>query len=93
MLAICFGINPVRARKSSKFPSKRGLPYVLQSGLERWYVAVSFLIGFGISLVPAGLGHFGPDPIYEACYFTESECIQPNIYASTPDLTTYSRSF
>jgi hypothetical protein len=29
-------------------------------------------MGFGIALVPAGLGHFGVDEVYQACYFTQS---------------------
>ncbi|KAI9633836.1 uncharacterized protein MKK02DRAFT_38499 [Dioszegia hungarica] len=55
MLAICFGINPVRAR------------------LERWYILISLFMGFGIALVPAGLGHFGVDEVYQACYFTQTD--------------------
>lgn len=30
-------------------------------------------MGFGVPLVPAALGHFGVDPEYQACYFTQGE--------------------
>lgn len=27
--------------------------------LERWYIAISLILGFGVILVPTALGHFG----------------------------------
>jgi hypothetical protein len=38
----------------------------LMTGLERWYIGVSLLLALGVPLFPAGLGHFGADPVYDA---------------------------
>ncbi|KAL7422591.1 hypothetical protein Q5752_003239 [Cryptotrichosporon argae] len=42
---------------------------------ETWYILVSFVLGFGITLVPVSLGHFGQDPTYGGgtCYFTSND--------------------
>lgn len=45
----------------------------LQAKLERWYLSLSFVLGFGVPLVPAILGHFGKDPMYGLCYFTQGK--------------------
>ena len=41
--------------------------------LERWYTGVSFGLAFGIPIIPASLGHFGPDPVYGNAYFAACE--------------------
>lgn len=37
----------------------------IERGLEKWYVGGSLVFGLGLPIVPAALGHFGPDPLYE----------------------------
>ncbi|KAK8853456.1 hypothetical protein IAR55_004163 [Kwoniella newhampshirensis] len=39
-------------------------------GLEKWYIGVSIVLGMGVPIVPAALGHFGQDTNLGACYFT-----------------------
>lgn len=36
------------------------------SGLEKWYVGGSLVLAFVQPIVPAALGHFGEDPVYES---------------------------
>lgn len=60
------------------------------SGLERWYILGSVILGFGVPLVPAALGHFGLDPIYNVCYFTQGKlfatpCEQKQLRALVAD--------
>ncbi|KAL1405243.1 hypothetical protein Q8F55_008869 [Vanrija albida] len=40
--------------------------------LERWYVAISIFIGMFVPIIPAGLGHFGKDPLLGVCWIQAS---------------------
>nr|XP_031860363.1 uncharacterized protein CI109_004251 [Kwoniella shandongensis]KAA5527435.1 hypothetical protein CI109_004251 [Kwoniella shandongensis] len=42
-------------------------------GLEKWYVGVSIVLGMGVPIVPAVLGHFGEDKSLGVCYFTATD--------------------
>ncbi|WVQ94966.1 hypothetical protein IAU59_002057 [Kwoniella sp. CBS 9459] len=39
-------------------------------GLEKWYVIGSTVLGLGVPIVPAAIGHLGYDPDFGTCYFT-----------------------
>ncbi|WVW86435.1 hypothetical protein I302_108483 [Kwoniella bestiolae CBS 10118] len=41
-------------------------------GLEKWYILGSTVLGLGVPIVPAILGHFGHDPVFGTCYFTSN---------------------
>lgn len=36
--------------------------------LERWYIGVSLFVGLFVPIVPAALGHFGWDPLFQVCW-------------------------
>lgn len=74
MLSVHFALNPLTLRESPSLfdplPVKcrhaRGRRTQLIIGLERWYIFVSLFIAFVVPIVPAALGHFGADPVYDA---------------------------
>jgi hypothetical protein len=43
----------------------------IKQRLERWYVGVSIALGMFIPIIPAGLGHFGYDPILDVWYVSK----------------------
>ena len=45
--------------------------------LERWYLAVSLVLGMGVPIVPAILGHFGADPLLNVWYVCEANVGTP----------------
>jgi hypothetical protein len=79
MLTICFSLNPLRlgasrrqrliraqAAGSDLGPSHEVSNRLTAAGLERWYIGLSLLLAFGQPAIPAGLGHFGYDPVYDS---------------------------
>ncbi|WOO76394.1 uncharacterized protein LOC62_01G000018 [Vanrija pseudolonga] len=40
----------------------------IRLGLEKWYIGISIFIGMFIPIIPAGLGHFGYDPVLDVCW-------------------------
>ncbi|KAK4689569.1 hypothetical protein P7C73_g524, partial [Tremellales sp. Uapishka_1] len=42
-------------------------------GLEKWYIGVSIALGMFIPLIPACLGHFGLDPLYDVCWIATND--------------------
>ena len=63
MLIVCFNINPLERRK--RRDSCQWHIEADNQGLERWYVGGSIVLGMGVPIVPAALGHFGYDPVLE----------------------------
>lgn len=66
MLSVHFALNPLTLREST---CKRDVEVSIRAdsaGLERWYIGVSLFIAFVVPIVPAALGHFGADPVYDA---------------------------
>lgn len=62
MLIVCFGVNPI---EKSEYHSGHTVGLSLRfAELLRWYVGVSIALGAFIPIIPAALGHFGPDPLY-----------------------------
>ncbi|WWC95090.1 hypothetical protein V866_001942 [Kwoniella sp. B9012] len=44
----------------------------IQLGLEKWYIIGSTVLGLGVPVVPAIIGHLGEDPVFGSCYFTSN---------------------
>lgn len=66
-------VSRVIISNATRVISHSGMRLIPWADLERYYILGSFILGFGVPLVPAILGHFGVDNAYGACYFTERE--------------------
>jgi hypothetical protein len=67
MLSVHFALNPLTLRE---WPLVKRMFQAKSVGLERWYIGISLFLAFFVPIVPAALGHFGADPVYDAWYVT-----------------------
>ena len=71
MLSVHFALNPLTLRELCV---TQGLRIAEHTGLERWYIGISLSVAFFVPIVPAALGHFGADPVYDAWYVIVLSC-------------------
>ena len=69
---------PVERRVPARINASHALFLADPTGLERWYVGVSIVLGMFVPIVPAALGHFGYDPILNVWFVSPSVCMAPN---------------
>lgn len=72
MLCVCFGLNSVAL--SQPIRSRPWVSTLTRTELERWYIGVSFFLGIAIEGVPALVGHYGWDPVWQDCYIRGGPC-------------------
>ncbi|OCF61500.1 hypothetical protein L486_01148 [Kwoniella mangroviensis CBS 10435] len=70
MVTICFNRNPIQL----------GILDLRTEWLEKWYIIGSSVLGLGVPVIPAIIGHLGEDPVFGSCF----NCLIGSILATSP---------